>query len=362
MNYPINNFVSPAFARVTSICMIVLGALSSLHADLDWGGGLTQFFGEDGQALTSETGYATLIAISEGELIDFRTYIPGQPSDLVSVGAELRFGENVNRVVASTTFFYSGYLLYSAIPDLTIAELEALGARDGELLYLVVWDRTTFYDGLPTDRSYYTAQPLYSEGQGDMPAVVRLSSDTVYAEIAHPDSALTRDWTLFEAERAGHNVFSGFLDWAQGKLELDAGLDDASARSLDSDQNGRSNYEEYVFNALPQLSLGVSSSFESEMEADGEGSASVDTPQFFVELRANDPSLSYTAYAAEDLGSWLSAEVYFAEGSWHSSEPAIEVTRAVYRGEGVWSVAMQYQDASASERCFYKMSVSEVGR
>jgi hypothetical protein len=341
--------------------------ISSARADIDWGGGFTQFYGEDGQALTSETGCATLIAVSAGELIDFRSFIPEHPSDLVRVGAQLCEGENLNRVIAETCFFFSGYLLYSAIPDLTLSELSDLGVSGGELLYLVVWDRTTFVDGAPTDRSYYTVQPLYEEGVEDDPLMVLLESSTVFAQLAHPVNALGQDQTLLAAEFAGHNTFSDFIEWAQAAFDLDSEVDVESARLMDTDQDGRSNFEEYAFRVQPSLlastSLAAEASSTSGLAADLIDASSVAaSPLFYAELRANDANLSYTAHAAGKLGEWRAATLSFEEGRWISSEEDLVITSASYAGEGIWTVAMQYQAPSLNGSCFYKMSVDELAQ
>ncbi|MGZ0654006.1 hypothetical protein ACWPKO_01250 [Coraliomargarita sp. W4R53] len=362
MNLTINHTANQLLVRAFALVLLLTVFLPSADADIDWGGGATRFFGADGEALTSQTGCATLVAVRAGELIDLQRFIPESPADLVRVGAELSEGESLNQIVAETSFFHSGYLLYSAIPDLTVHELTSLGLSGGEALYLVVWDRSTFSDGLPTDRSFYTVQPLYTEGEDSAPALVVLVTNTVFAQVTHPANELGEDQTLLASTRAGHNAFSGFLDWAQAKLDLDSEIDLEAARLIDSDQNGRNDFEEYVFNAAPSLQQGMTLASAGELEGDAVNDSTATTSgalQFLVELRANDTSLSYTAHASGDLASWLSSELYFEDGRWFSSESELAITAAIYSGEGVWTLAMQYEGAVENGQCFYKMSVSD---
>jgi hypothetical protein len=354
------------FGPLLAMLTICLSCFNSVvNADIDWGGGLTRFYDESGEALTSQSGCATLVAVSAGELIDFRSFIPEHPSDLIQVGSELTEGDNINRVIAQSCFFYSGYLLYSAIPDLTVEELTELGVTGGESLYLVVWDCSSFVDDAPTDRSYYTVQALFLEGEGDSPVSVMVDSSTVFAQLVHPTNALGEDQTLFAAERAGHNTYSGFLEWAQSELVLDYEIDDFSARSLDADSDGRSNFEEYAFSSPPTLqaqsvasdALSVSAELSAKATDLIEGSSA---PQFYVELRANDSTLSYMAHASSDLSEWSSSELYFEDGQWYSSSTDVAIVAESYVGEGVWTLAMQYQGPNLDTTCFYKMSVDEV--
>lgn len=352
---------------LAGLALLLCGSFSTANADIDWGGGATQFHGEDGAALTSQSGVATLISVSEGAMIDFSRYIPEQPEDLLRVGAELREGNNVNRVIAQSTLFYSGYLLYSAIPDLTESELAALGVVGGERLYLVVWDRHTFLDGRPADSSYYTVQSLYNEGVAESEAVVPFSHGSVYAQVSYPASHLTEDQTLLVAERAGHNRFAGFADWAENSFGAQAELDVDALRSLDSDLNGRNNFEEYVLRVVPRLGQPDVDAMSSGIEGDGvldsdTAAALTRRPQYLVELRADDSTLSYTAHASDDLSEWSSSELYFEAGNWYAAEPQFEITSAEYVGQGVWSLGVNYRSEGADARCFYKMSVSEVSQ
>jgi hypothetical protein len=355
------DFFNTNVARTVLVGALVL-ALSPASAKIDWGGGLTQFLGENGEALTKETGAATLIAVSSGELIDFHDFIPDSPEDLLRVGAQLRQGTNVNRVIAETSFFLEGYLLYSAIPNLETDQLSAMGLAGGEALHLVVWDRMTFVDGLPTDESYFTTQRLYTDGDGGTPAEVSLDSDMLFAQVAHPTKDLLGDRTTRVAEKAGHNTFGSFMDWAQARLGLPASVDAGTARSLDSDGDGRSNFEEYVLSQSPRIQHAPVSTQDASATLAGEDSAEPEATsalRFFVDLRASDGLIAYTVHAATDLSNWLSADLHFSNGRWASSEPDLVITDATYAGEGVWSVAMQYQGTDVSDRCFYKLSFTE---
>lgn len=351
------------FCCLGALCALSLFASVSASASIDWGGGLTRFFGQNGAALNSDTGCAVLIAVSEGELIDFSDYIPAQPDDLVSLGAVLQDGGNVNRVVASSCFFYSGYLLYSAIPDVSAAKLIEYGVEEGDQLYLVVWDRSTFSNGKPTDRSYYTVQALFAEGGSGEPVYASLNSDTVYAQVAYPESGQETDQTLTAAARAGHNTYGDYLSWLRAQSISGTLPETGDLLSVDSDRDGRSDFEEYVLPSLPRIeaaaqagSLAVSGVIAGDAVAGGVASASAG-PEFVVELRGSDESVTYTAHASGDLSAWQTSEIYFEQGVWRSALPDFNITGTQYLGEGVWSVAMRYNAAGDGNRCFYKISV-----
>ena len=352
-------------ASLRVACVLFLGAFTSLPAALDWGGGLTRFAGKDGTPLTSQSGFAVLVAVSEGSLIDFSQFTPQHPQDLVSPGAILRDGASINRVVANSSFFYSGYLLYSAIPNVSAKRLAELNIEEGSLLYLVVWDRSTFSDGLPTDGSYYTAQALFQEGAPSKRAQSSLEPDTIFAQVAYPNSSLAEDRTRAVARRAGHNTFSNYTDWLRTRSATGTLPETDDLRSVDIDQDGRQDFEQYALRTRPRLgfedaevpstqSVAVAASLAGATEERSNPSV----PSFVAELRASDPSIAYTVHASTELSEeWLSVELRFQEGIWVSPQPALAITQAVYEGEGIWTVAMQYLESSVADRCFYKISI-----
>lgn len=355
---------SSMLSRISASALLLsLSLVPVAWADVDWGGGLTRFLGQDGQDLTAQTGCAVLIAVSEGELIDFQTYIPESPADLVTVGATLSDGENVNRVLALSNAFYSGYLLYSAIPDIGVETLEGLGMVGGESLHLVVWDCTTFNGLFPSDSSFYASQPLYEEGTGNEPVYVSLVRESFYAQLAYPDGSLVEDVTALSAERAGHNEITGFTEWLESRGEsMSSGLSE-DLRDADTDGNGRSNLEEYVFRSRPRMDLAsdsasslLSASVSKSESTLAQREADSSVSDFIVELRANDSSLTYTAHASTDLRKWQSYNLYFEEGRWYTDSAQMTVNTTSYIGEGVWQVAMRYDDGTAGDSCFYKMS------
>jgi len=298
-------------------------------------------------------------------LIDFTDYIPPQPEDLVTPGAVLGDGASVNRVVASSCYFYSGYLLYSAIPDVSVDKLLECGVEEGDRLYLVIWDRSTFSsDGKPKDNSYYSSQALFEEGNPGNPAYVQLDSNTAYAQVAYPERGQETDQTSAAALKVGHNAFVDYLSWLEARYANGNLPDSEDLLTVDSDRDGRSDFEEYAFRSRPRME--VSAQAEAPVTLTGaveDGAVSRDAstldvaPAFIVELRGSDSSLTYTAHASGDLSTWQTSEIYFEKGVWRSIVPDFEIREAEYLGEGVWTVAMKYRGEHDEKRCFYKISV-----
>jgi hypothetical protein len=313
------------------------------HADIDWGGGQTQFSGESGAVLGRESGTAVLISVRAGELIDFESFVPNSPADLVTPGTTLSAGANVNSVLATSREFYSGYLLNSAIPDLLIDEQELLGVHSGETLFVVVWDADTFVDDLPTDDSYFTVLPLYFDGN-DSSAPAQTSGDafSIFTNRVHPAESLVAEDLQLMAQFGGFNSYSGFSEWAESiHLVADGSLEET--KYLDSNGNGRSNLEEYAFQLPPAIGR-VSASVEAEPNAR--------RTELTVQLRGNDPLLNYSLDVSENLKTWETVDIAFVDQQWVCSDGRIEITASTYEGLGVWSVGLAYVDPDVSSTFF----------
>lgn len=309
------------------------------HADLDWGGGQTQFANEAGTVLNRDTGCAVLVSVRSGELIDFETFIPESPADLVTPGSVLSEGSSVNSVLAASCEFYSGYLLNSAIPDLLIDEQELLGVASGEDLYVVVWDVDTFENGRPTDDSFFTVLPLYFDGAQSAQAQTSGDTFSIFTNRVHPVESLESEDLLQIAQFGGFNTFAGFSDWAESNFGLADGSSD-DAKSIDSSGNGRSNYEEYIFGSLPRMG-----------RAPLDGTAP-NRSEVTVTLRANDPSLAYSVNVSEDLSNWGNVGLDFTGKQWVCSNSSVQITSATYKGAGVWSLGLVYADTEQSSTFF----------
>jgi len=321
-----------------NILILFLAFYSALaFANLDWGGGQTNFSSESGLALDRDSGYAVLISVRAGQLIDFETFVADAPIDLVTPGAILTEGTSVNYVLAASREFYSGYLLNSAIPDLLLDEQQLLGIAAGEDLYVIVWDAHTFEDGLPTDNSYFTVLPLYLEGNSNsLQAQTSSGAVSFFSDLVYPDQLLESQGLQLLAHYAGFNTYSNFAGWAESSYAIADGAVD-TVKYEDSNGNGRSNIEEYAF-AVP-LTMKRSYNASSGVA----GSADVPIPyqaELYVQLRANDPLLAYSLEISNDLKTWKRCALGFLNNQWSCADEAVEVTSSVYQGKGVWSIAV----------------------
>jgi hypothetical protein len=307
------------------------------HGDLDWGGGVTRFTGESGEVLDLESGCAVLISVRSGQLIDFEKFVPDQPGDLVTAGTILSDGSNVNRVLAVSCAFHSGYLLNSAVPDLLIDEQEILGVTSGEALFIIVWDTTTFESDLPTDDSYFTVLPLYFEGDPSSDqAQTSGGVFSVFTNRVHPDQSLDSRWLQLIAKYGGFNTYANFEEWVES-IHAVANGELAAAKSVDSNGNGRSNIEEYAFDSP----LSVTRMLEAGSEEPGLGGRSnVEGCELAVKLRGNDSQLAYALHVSDDLQSWRTVRVEYTNQQWVCADPEVNITESVYEGLGVWRLGL----------------------
>jgi hypothetical protein len=334
-------------------CTLLLFCTVSVQADLDWGGGATRFTNEAGEFLESESGCAVLISIQSGQLIDFEFFAPDAPQDLLTIGAILSDGTNQNRVLAVSREFHSGYLLNSATPDLRIDEQQHLEGSDSEALFILVWDTETFENGWPTDDSYFTTLPLYVEGESSSEqARTSDSSSSIFTIRILPDESLNLQWVERIAEYAGFNTYSTFAEWVESIYQIADGTA-AGVEFADSDSNGRSNLEEYAFDA--PLSHKPIVEYDFEQSSSG-GAGSAHRCEFSVKLRASDSQLAYSLDVSEDLESWRAVQLEFANQQWLSSDESIEVLESQYEGLGVWSVGLLVD--TTSRGTFLKVSAT----
>lgn len=339
-----------------NILILFLAFYSALaFANLDWGGGQTNFSGKSGLALDRDSGYAVLISVRAGQLINFETFVADAPIDLVTPGAILTEGTSVNYVLAASREFHSGYLLNSSIPDLLLDEQQLLGIAAGEDLYVIVWDAHTFEDGLPTDDSYFTVLPLYLEGNSSsLQAQTSGGAVSFFSDLVYPDQLLESQGLQLLAQYAGFNTYSNFAGWAESSYAIADGAVD-TVKYEDSNGNGRSNIEEYAF-AVP-LTMKRSYNASSGVA----GSADVPIPyqaELYVQLRANDPLLAYSLEISNDLKTWKRCALGFLNNQWSCADEAVEVTSSVYQGKGVWSIAVVNNQAPQSAS-FFRFSVLE---
>lgn len=318
---------------------------SVASADLDWGCGQTQFRDADGYLITQSTGIGVLRSVVAGDAINFDTFQPAAPAELLTPGAVLNDGANVNRVLAISSAFHSGYLLNSAIPDVSMATQQALGASVGELLFVVTWDRQTFRNGLPTDNSRYILIPLYLDGNEQVRARTLSDGVSFFANVVYPYRLLERDFVERVAIFGGFNTFAGFADWAYQKFGM---ADSPGLRASDTNGNGRTLFEEYVFAEKPKMATTTRESGGSEAEY-----------RAVVSLRANDTGLQYAVLISENLMDWTHCALEYVGEGWRSLNAAIRVVENHYVGEGVWSVAVAANDPAPSSR-FFKFQTLEI--
>ena len=131
-------FGSPA--RMFWFWRFVVFAIASLlpafsWSAIDWGGGASRVTDSRGVPHTKASGCAVVVAVKQGSLIDFSTFIPQRPADNITPGAELSDGSNTNVVLAASDAFYQGFLLSSAIKDISIDAISAYGLQGGEPLF-----------------------------------------------------------------------------------------------------------------------------------------------------------------------------------------------------------------------------------
>lgn len=335
-----------------SIVILLLSFYSAVaHADLDWGGGSTQFSGESGVVLSQETGCATLISVRAGGMIDFETFVPDHPADLISPGSILSDGVSINCVIAASFEFYSGYLLNSAIPDVLIDEQELLGVNSGEDLYVVVWDVNTFQNGLPTDDSYFTVLPLYFEGDASsQQAQTSGGTFSVFSNRVNPDQFLDSAGLQLLAQYGGFNTYSNFSGWVESIHSIADGSVEA-VKYEDSNGNGRSNLEEYVFDSP----LTVKRVYEGGL-GDAVTSASLNSnrAEIHIKLRGNDPQLAYSLDVSDDLKVWRTVVVEYVDQQWICTDQSIEITESIYEGLGVWGLGLLID--STNHSAFFKFN------
>jgi len=315
---------------------IVTGLAGTLHADLDWGGGQTKFLDDAGTPLTATTGVGVLISSPNARPIDFETFKPTDPADLLRPGAILSDGTTANRVLASSRNFNSGYLLGTAIPDVSTELQKTFGAKAGEALFLMVWDARTFADGLPTDDSRFVLLPLFLEGDERTHASTFGDGSPLFAEICHPDNAVAVAAATNEARYCGFHRYADFSDWLREKHGFS---DPAGAAELDPDRDGRGLYEEYVFEKRPGV------------ETVG------GTPVAVASLRAGDAELGYAVETSPDLSEWSRIELQFDGETWHSTDERIVIRQSEYAGNGVWTVSVAYGDTDGKGAGFFRFVV-----
>ena len=345
IHFPVS--MKTIFTSIIILCMTHL-----THANLDWGGGSTQFKDQSGNHLSSATGYAVLVSISQGTIIDFRNFIPDTPADLITPGSILNDGLNINYVLAKSQTFYSGYLLNTAVPDLLIEDQLNMGASPGEQLYLVVWDAGTFVDNLPTDSSYFTVQPLYLDGEEQASATTNNEiALTPFSDVIHPENSLLGDQLAQLATYAGYNQTRNFNEWI-AMLYNSTDINAEELKIADHDGDGRNNFEQYVFTTRPEINGAATSSNTNEAPQDG---ASEHFAEVTIQLRANDSALHYYVETSSDLRVWQRDSLDLNDNQWHSSNNAVKVMRSSYEGNGIWS--LQLASTLADQCSFFKFSV-----
>ena len=177
--------------RTGSGILALLLAGSLAYADLDWGGGVTQFQTTAGVPLAGAEGLAVLVSVRSGSLVDAASACPLNPAALVTPGAVIADHNGENIVLATANSFLDGYLLLTSIPDLENALQQAWGAAPGQRLFLVVWETATLLAGVPVDGSRFVACQLFVRGQTSAPGMTFGAAPPYMATMVYPD--LSRD-------------------------------------------------------------------------------------------------------------------------------------------------------------------------
>lgn len=158
-----------------------------VHADLDWGGGTRRFVTAGEEPLTVQNGLAVIISVNQGGLIDITASDWRMAPNLIEPGAVLTRGESINRVLGSSQAFLDGYLLLTAVADMTTEKQVSYGADAGEPLYLVVWDRNTFIGEKPGLGSRFVDLQLFRNGNKSEPATTYGPDLPSFADTIYPD-------------------------------------------------------------------------------------------------------------------------------------------------------------------------------
>lgn len=187
---------------------------SSVLADLDWGGGITQFQTSSGAPLTEEDGMAMLISVKEGAVIDFTSFNASMAQNLFETGAALIQGANTNIVMALSNVFVDGYLLLTSVPDLSTETQKALGAEADQDLYVVIWDRNTFSGDRPVIGSRFVTLQLFKDGNPNDPAKTFGPDLPNFADNIYPEKSIDEK----KCETSIVNTFPGDID---GTLSVD---------------------------------------------------------------------------------------------------------------------------------------------
>jgi len=323
----------PPFSKYFSVLLVIV---TGLHADLDWGGGSTQFRDANGDALNGATGLAVLIASIDDAAPDIGTVRPQSPSDLISPGAVSGATGNRFRVLATSSAFYSGYLVNSAIPDLEDQQQIDLGAQAGEGLFLLVWDRTTFVDGVPADNSRFVLLPLFLDGDRSTQASTYGDGSPLFAEVCHPEEAVAAASASEDARYCGFYRYADFADWlaqTHGRADVE------SASAEDADGDGRTLFEEYALESRPSVEV-------------GEGG-----PAAVVTLRASDPELNYAVEMSSDMSRWTRCALEYDGEMWRSADQRLVIRRSEYAGNGVWSLSVAFEGDDGDNAMFYRFVV-----
>jgi len=173
-----------------------------------------------------------------------------------------------------------------------------------------------------------------------------------FSDLVYPDQLLESQGLQLLAHYAGFNTYSDFAAWAESSYAIADGAVDA-VKYEDSNGNGRSNIEEYAFEAPLTMKRTYT------VSSDAAGSADIPIPyqaELYVKLRANDPLLAYSLDISSDLKTWKSCALGFLDNQWSCADEAVEVTSSVYQGKGVWSIAVVNNQAPQSAS-FFRFSV-----
>lgn len=334
--------------------ILLFTALASLcHADIDWGGGGVKFETAQGSTVSDGNGIAVLVSAPEGSLMDFAVNLPANPADLLTPGAVYSFSGGRNRVLATSTLFTSGFLLATAVPDLPTGDQSAFGASPGEPLFLLVWDASTFANGLPAQGSRFITFPLYADGSDTTPAITYGRDAPAPATVAVPDTLITLG-SIDGFAGPPVSALGGTAGFRAYIEALQTGETDPARIGAmgDLDGDGHDNLTEYAFGTdltqisdlpVPVINL-----------ASGSGSPGVD---LHARLRGDDPDLTFSIHASAGTESWNAYLLTFDGAIWNAPDTRFNLLSADDLGNGLWRLHLRDTNAVTGP-AFYRLTAT----
>jgi hypothetical protein len=164
---------------------------------------------------------------------------------------------------------------------------------------------------------------------------------SIFTNAVHPNESIDLQELQLIALYGGFNTYSSFEDWVQARYPLAYGSE-PEAKWMDSNNDGRSNFDEYVFNSVASFDF-ANGTIQLGNRA-----------KLNVQLRASDSLLKYSLDISDDLETWKNVGLEFNNKKWVCTDESIQVVESKYDGYGVWSVGLVCADSTINS-AFFKL-------